>query len=117
MADVSAATALEIDRTVRRRVSSRSGVSSGATGTVTVAVVAPAVGIELDVDDLLAGLRRHLAGYKVPKAVHLVAEADLPRSTTGKIQRHEVERWLGSAATGAIRDRGEATPPGPVIRS
>lgn len=72
-------------------------------GEVPVAVVAPIVGIELDVDDLLAVLRRHLAGYKVPKAVYLVAEADLPRSTTGKIQRHEVERRLERTEPGSVR--------------
>lgn len=46
-------------------------------------------------EDLLTALRGRLAGYKIPKEVRFVAEADLPRSTTGKIQRHEVERLLG----------------------
>jgi len=35
--------------------------------------------------------RRHLAGYKRPKAVRFIAFEDFPRSTTGKILRHEVE--------------------------
>lgn len=38
--------------------------------------------------------RRTLAGYKRPKEVHFIAFDDFPRSTTGKIQRHEVEKWL-----------------------
>ncbi len=43
----------------------------------------------------LAGLCRNaLAGYKQPKQIRFVALDDLPRSTTGKIQRHEVEKWL-----------------------
>ncbi|NKB55150.1 MAG: AMP-binding protein [Alphaproteobacteria bacterium] len=43
----------------------------------------------------LAGLcREALAGYKQPKQIRFIALDDLPRSTTGKIQRHEVEKWL-----------------------
>ena len=38
-----------------------------------------------------------LAGYKQPKEIRFVAFADLPRSTTGKIQRHEVEAWFEEA--------------------
>ena len=36
------------------------------------------------------------AGYKQPKDFVFVTLAELPRSTTGKIQRHEVEAWLRS---------------------
>jgi fatty-acyl-CoA synthase len=36
------------------------------------------------------------AGYKQPKHFVFVTLAELPRSTTGKIQRHEVEAWLRS---------------------
>lgn len=64
-------------------------------GEVPVAVVARTdAGAGATAEDLLGGLRGRLAGYKIPKEVRFVAEADLPRSTTGKIQRHEVERWL-----------------------
>ncbi len=45
-------------------------------------------------DDLLRRCREELAGYKQPKALHFVRVEDLPRSTTGKIQRHEIEGWL-----------------------
>lgn len=48
----------------------------------------------LTADDLVELCRRHLAGYKRPKDIRFVAFDALPRSTTGKIQRHEVERWL-----------------------
>ena len=44
--------------------------------------------------DIEAMCRRELASYKRPKDVRFVAFDDLPRSTTGKIQRHEVEKWL-----------------------
>jgi hypothetical protein len=35
-----------------------------------------------------------LAGYKRPKAIRFIGVDELPRSTTGKIQRHELEKWL-----------------------
>jgi fatty-acyl-CoA synthase len=44
--------------------------------------------------DLITACRAALAGYKRPKAVHFVDIDALPRSTTGKIQRHELEKWL-----------------------
>ena len=44
--------------------------------------------------ELLAVCRERLAHYKVPRQILFVDVADLPRSSTGKIQRHEVEKWL-----------------------
>ena len=44
--------------------------------------------------ELLASCRDQLAGYKRPKQIYFVEANALPRSTTGKIQRHEVEKWL-----------------------
>jgi fatty-acyl-CoA synthase len=44
--------------------------------------------------DLIEACRRNLAGYKCPKEIRFVGLDELPRSTTGKIQRHEVEKWL-----------------------
>lgn len=46
---------------------------------------------EGDVEQLC---RQHLAGYKRPKAVHFIRFEDFPRSTTGKILRHEMEDRL-----------------------
>jgi acyl-CoA synthetase (AMP-forming)/AMP-acid ligase II len=46
---------------------------------------------------LLAACRTRIAGYKLPKAVLFVADADLPRSTSGKIQRHLLEQRLAAA--------------------
>ncbi len=62
-------------------------------GEVPVAVVARR-DEALTAADLLARCRTELAGYKRPKHIHFVAFEQLPRSTTGKIQRHEVEAWL-----------------------
>ena len=48
----------------------------------------------LSEEELLRRCRDALAGYKQPKQIHFVRVEDLPRSTTGKIQRHEIEGWL-----------------------
>lgn len=50
-------------------------------------------------DTLTAGeiealCRSSLAGYKRPKEVHFIGFDDFPRSTTGKILRHEMEQRL-----------------------
>ncbi len=50
----------------------------------------PAV-TEADVLDLC---KTSLASYKKPKQVIFIAEAEIPRSTTGKIQRHLLEKQL-----------------------
>ena len=55
-----------------------------------VALVRPG----LEIAEIVEYLRGKLASYKVPKEVRFVNESDFPRSTTGKIQRHEVEAWL-----------------------
>ena len=44
----------------------------------------------------MAACRGRLAGYKRPKEIRFVALAALPRSTTGKIQRHELEARLAA---------------------
>ena len=48
----------------------------------------------LSADDLITACKGKLAGYKRPKAIRFIALDDLPRSTTGKIQRHELEKRL-----------------------
>jgi acyl-CoA synthetase (AMP-forming)/AMP-acid ligase II len=45
-------------------------------------------------EDLISACRGKLAGYKRPKAIRFIALEALPRSTSGKIQRHELEKLL-----------------------
>jgi len=65
-------------------------------GEVPVAFVAchASVGQALDAQVLLAHCRAHLPGYKLPKDIRFVDFEDLPRSSTGKIQRHVLEQRL-----------------------
>jgi acyl-CoA synthetase (AMP-forming)/AMP-acid ligase II len=52
---------------------------------------------QLTADEVVAICRSQIAGYKVPKDVIFVADEELPRSTSGKIKRHELEDRLGAA--------------------
>ena len=67
-------------------------------GEVPIAVVA-ARDDSLRAEDLHARCREQLAGFKQPKDIVFVRFEELPRSTTGKIQRHEVEAWLKARRT------------------
>jgi fatty-acyl-CoA synthase len=51
--------------------------------------------------DLTAMCRRDLAGYKCPRQFHFIAFDDFPRSTSGKVQRHELEARLTQTASAA----------------
>jgi acyl-CoA synthetase (AMP-forming)/AMP-acid ligase II len=59
-------------------------------GEVPVAFVALTDGATTTPDELLGALRDRLSSYKLPKALHVIGEGEFPRSTTGKVQRHEV---------------------------
>jgi len=48
----------------------------------------------LDEAALLARCREQLAGFKQPKQIRFVAESEFPRSASGKVQRHELEKKL-----------------------
>jgi len=49
-------------------------------------------------DELKALCRGKIAGYKLPKDVIFIGFDDFPRSTTGKVKRHELERLLPTDA-------------------
>ena len=46
------------------------------------------------VEELKKSCRKYLAGYKQPVKILIINETDIPRSTTGKVQRHLVEKML-----------------------
>ena len=45
-------------------------------------------------EDVIGMCRGRIASYKLPKEVHFIGMDDLPRSTSGKIQRHILEDLL-----------------------
>lgn len=46
-------------------------------------------------DEITANCKNNLSSYKRPKEVYFIRDEDLPRSTTGKVQRHELEKRVG----------------------
>ena len=62
-----------------------SGIPDEEKGELAHAFVVLRSGATLTQDELIAYCRKHLAAYKVPRAVHFVA--DLPRTSSGKIMR------------------------------
>jgi acyl-CoA synthetase (AMP-forming)/AMP-acid ligase II len=56
------------------------------------AVVVARPGETIDPDELLTAVRGHLDGYKVPKAVVVID--DLPRTSTGKVQKNVLRQQL-----------------------
>jgi acyl-CoA synthetase (AMP-forming)/AMP-acid ligase II len=48
----------------------------------------------LEAADLYRRCRQGLAGYKQPKEIYFIASSEFPRSASGKIQRHELEKRL-----------------------
>ena len=58
-------------------------------GEVGRAYVVPAPGASLDAEALRAWGRERLASFKVPHS--FVAVAALPRTVTGKVQKHRIE--------------------------
>ena len=53
------------------------------------------VGAQTTPEDIVAHCKRHLAGFKVPRAVVF---GELPKTSTGKIQKFELRKQAGSAA-------------------
>ncbi len=52
-------------------------------------------GAQTTPEDIVAHCKKHLAGFKVPRAVVF---GELPKTSTGKIQKFELRRQAGSAA-------------------
>jgi fatty-acyl-CoA synthase len=51
-------------------------------------------GAQVTAEDIVAHCKAHLAGFKVPKAVVF---GELPKTSTGKIQKYELRKVAGSA--------------------
>mgnify|MGYP001024177932 CR=1 FL=1 len=56
-------------------------------------------GAETTAEDIIAHCKKHLAGYKVPRAVVF---GELPKTSTGKIQKFELRKLAGSVKAIAV---------------
>ena len=78
------------------------GVPDPKRGEAIVAVVVPSANATLDVEALIAEVRDRLSHFKVPHVVFPMADADVPRTDTGKIKKRELrELTLRQMNTGA----------------
>ncbi|OBH11792.1 AMP-dependent synthetase [Mycobacterium sp. E342] len=67
------------------------GVPDTRLGERVVAVVLPAAGATVDVDDLSTFVAKRLSRYKRP--VEWMIAATLPRTSTGKVLKHQLQQW------------------------
>jgi long-chain acyl-CoA synthetase len=68
------------------------GVAHEHLGEVPALFVVPRQGQHLVSDALLAHCRKHLSAYKIPQAVHVIAE--VPRTGSGKIMRYKLRELV-----------------------
>jgi fatty-acyl-CoA synthase len=64
------------------------GIPDELYGDIGWAWVVPAEGASLDTHAVTAHLREHLAPFKVPRGITLLEAAELPTTTTGKVQKY-----------------------------
>jgi len=70
------------------------GVPDERWGEVPVAHVVLRPGVEIEPDELVAFLRGRLAGFKVPRRFVF---GDIPKTSTGKVQKHVLRARLGQS--------------------
>jgi len=76
------------------------GVADDKWGERVHAVVVLHEGAQLSESELLAWSRERLAGYKRPRSVSFFADADMPRTATGKIQHRLLRERLDKSGRG-----------------
>lgn len=69
------------------------GVPDAHWGETIKAVLVLQAGKTATREEIVAWCRERLAGYKRPRYLQFVRSEELPRSTTGKLQRHELARF------------------------
>ncbi len=69
------------------------GVPDSYWGEAIKAMVVVRHGQDATAQEIVAWCRERLAGYKRPRFLEFVAAERLPRSATGKLQRHELAKW------------------------
>jgi len=70
------------------------GVPDPKWGEAVCAVVVPRPGAGATADDLSAWCRQRIAGYKRPRRIVFIAESEMPRTATGKIQHRRLRERI-----------------------
>ena len=69
------------------------GIPDAYWGETIKAVIVPRQGLSTTGQEIVAFCREKLASYKRPRFVEFVTSERIPRSATGKLQRHELAKW------------------------
>ena len=75
------------------------GVPDPQIDEILVAIVIPHDGTQPGADDLLQFCRRELAAYKVPAQIRFATDAELPLTSTGKLQKMKLHTLLQPGRT------------------
>lgn len=70
------------------------GLDDAEFGQIVAAAVVPAAGTSPTEDGLRAALRETLSSYKIPRRIVFIAEAEIPRTATGKLKLHELGQLI-----------------------
>jgi acyl-CoA synthetase (AMP-forming)/AMP-acid ligase II len=76
------------------------GLTDAKWGERVHAVVVKHEGVELTEAELLDWSREKLAGYKRPRAISFLSDAEMPRTATGKNQHRELRERLAQQGYG-----------------
>ncbi len=87
----------EVEQTIARHAAVQEacvlGIPDDYWGETIKAVIVLRQGQQASAADIVAWCRKNLASYKRPRFIEFVKPEQLPRSTTGKLQRHELAKW------------------------
>ena len=72
------------------------GLPDDERGQVVVAGVAPALGATVDVDDVRERVRKELSAYKVPRAIVVLADDEIPLLGSGKADRRAIAETIAA---------------------
>jgi len=77
------------------------GIKDAELGERVVAAVVPAAGCSPSEESLKSALRERLSSYKVPRDIVFITEADVPRTSTGKIKLTEIGEMISARLPGS----------------
>jgi acyl-CoA synthetase (AMP-forming)/AMP-acid ligase II len=72
------------------------GLPDAEVGEMVVAAVVPTPGASPTEDDLRAALRDHISSFKIPRRIVFITDADVPRTTTGKVRLGDLAALIAS---------------------
>lgn len=72
------------------------GLDDPDRGQVVAALVRAPEGMEVDIEDLRSRLRDRLSAYKVPRTFLVIADADVPMLSSGKLDQRAVKELFGA---------------------